>query len=355
MKKCISKAERESGVELLRIFAILGVIMIHFYEAAAGNAMPLINKQVLMVLRTFSSASVDVFLIISGYFMCVSNQRNLSKALDLILQVSFFNELAYLIEVCFGIWPLSIRHIVSSALPDCYYSILFVSLYILSPYVNKLLIAMSKFEYQRFLAFIVGLFSIYAIAVDFMGEVSGQDWHGLSTIGAWGSQSGFTFINFALLYCIGAYLRLHGTPIFLDNRRNKIFVCITLLFLILLWAEINEFFSTFGMQSSWQYHNPFVILYSVVLFNIFSNIHFSNIFVNQTAKVVYPLFLIHCCAIKYFHVNLWANSSVYKMLAGFFLFSMSMFLISWGGYILYNKTIGKIVQRFCSKDIIYFD
>lgn len=210
---------RQSGIELLRIVAIFGVIMIHFYEKA-GHSMPWINSLTLTLLRTISSASVVVFLIISGYFMCKTNSRSVGKAVDLILQVSCFNELAYLVYVVIGVYPLRVRHIVSSLIPDCYYAILFVALYLISPYINKLLNVLTRKERKIFILFMLGLFSFYTIGIDLFGEISGKDWVGLSSIGAWGSQSGFTIVNFILCYCIGAYLRLNGNPAFLVKEQE---------------------------------------------------------------------------------------------------------------------------------------
>ena len=68
---------RESGVELLRIISLLGVIFIHYSDIL----LPLLESSkpeflLVHILRTMSAASVDVFLIISGYFMCNSYQRN---------------------------------------------------------------------------------------------------------------------------------------------------------------------------------------------------------------------------------------------------------------------------------------
>lgn len=39
MKNNIVTAKRDSGIELLRIVAIFGVIMIHFYEAAGDSLL----------------------------------------------------------------------------------------------------------------------------------------------------------------------------------------------------------------------------------------------------------------------------------------------------------------------------
>ena len=326
--------------------------MIHFYEKA-GHSMPWINNEILLLCRTISSASVVIFLIISGYFMCSSYNRSVGKAVDLILQVSCFNELAYLVFVVIGIYPLQIRHIVSSAVPDCYYAILFVALYLISPYINKLLNMLTHKERKIFLLFMIGLFSVYAIGVDLFGEISGKDWMGLSTIGAWGSQSGFTIVNFMLCYCIGACLRLNGIPEHL--LKHRYLYCIISVLLIFVWAQINQRLSKFGMESSWQYHNPIVIFYAVTLFIIFKKLTFASNFINKAAKVVYPLFLIHCTVIGSLPISDYCQGSLLNMLLCYFTSSISMYFISWVVFCLYKCTLGRITERMNSLAFFYFD
>ena len=322
---------RQSGIELLRVVAIFGVIMIHFYEKA-GYSMPWINSITLMLLRTISSASVVVFLIISGYFMCKS----------------------YLIYVVIGVYPLRVRHIVSSLIPDCYYAILFVALYLISPYINKLLNVLTRKERKIFILFMLGLFSFYTIGIDLFGEISGKDWVGLSSIGAWGSQSGFTIVNFILCYCIGAYLRLNGNPAFLSRNRKYLYCGIS-VFIIFIWAWMNQYLSKFGMQSSWQYHNPIVILYAVTLFIIFRDLNFSTKFINNAAKVVYPLFLIHCSFIGHLPISEYCQKSVFEMLLYYLAFSIGMYIISWVLFSLYKFSVGRMTMRLNSIEISFFE
>lgn len=351
MENNIVTAKRDSGIELLRIVAILGVIMIHFYEAA-GDSLPWLNHQILLLLRTLSSASVDVFLIISGFFLCNGNKRKVAKIIDLVLQVSIYNEIAYLIEVYCGIWPLSFRSIVSSALPDCYYTILFVVLYLISPYINIVINSLSKKEFRIFLTVVFLIFSVYAIGVDLLNEIVGQEIVGLSSIGAWGSQSGFTIVNFSLLYSLGAYLRLHGFPNLLV-KRGKI-IAILLIALIALWAELNQFLPNFGMDSAWKYNNPLVILYAVILFGFFLRLKISSSFINSAAKIVYPLFLIHCCVIKHINISYYCQKSFYDIVFCYLVFSFSMYILSWLVYYLYKRTVGLFIYKMFSYNIDFF-
>ena len=67
------KERRNSGVELCRIVAILGVIMIHYFESIRGYVSDSVSTLVLLCLRGLCSSAVDVFLIISGYYLVISN------------------------------------------------------------------------------------------------------------------------------------------------------------------------------------------------------------------------------------------------------------------------------------------
>ena len=81
------KVQRRPGIELLRIIAIFGVIMIHYYEAVKVFATDPLSAHSLIILRSLSASAVDVFIVISGYFLVSSNTRKLGKALTLFVQV----------------------------------------------------------------------------------------------------------------------------------------------------------------------------------------------------------------------------------------------------------------------------
>ena len=343
---------RKSGIELLRVISLFGVIMIHYWEQAATVAEGL-NFHVLLAFRSISSCSVDVFLIISGYFLCRTNKRSLGKPVNLILQVSIINELAYLVKSYYGIEPpISLRHIASSLLPDSYYTTLFVVLYFISPYINKVIANLSHKEWNRLIICLLIFFSLYCTFCDLFFELAGQEIMGLSPITAWGSMQGFNIVNFTLLYLVGAYLR--NNPIEIPSQRICIILFVSFM-LIICWAELNTIFPSQRMGSAWVYHNPIVIIFAASLFLLFNRFTFESKFINSAAKSVYTCFLAHCQVISLVAVPVFARKSVGEMLLHYLVFAVLAYVICWVLWFFYDSLTHRIYKSLDKYQICYFE
>ena len=66
------KKERQSNIELLRMLAIMGVVILHYNNQYFGAAFELVqpetvNYYILSVLESLSICAVDLFILISVY------------------------------------------------------------------------------------------------------------------------------------------------------------------------------------------------------------------------------------------------------------------------------------------------
>lgn len=348
------KKNRQSGIELLRIVALLLVIVLHYCEVIvpAFKEVGGINYHISLGVRSLAACAVDIFLVISGYFMCTSNNRVLGKPLSLILQVCVYNELMYLVEVMFGIYPLSVRHIVSSFIPDSYYSTLFVVLYLISPYINMIIRNLTHREWNVLIVLVMVIFSIGSSFSTLFSEITGSPWMGINTIGAWGSQQGFNIVNFILLYVVGAYIRLAGVPAYLSTKTKQIILLTFCLLCTYIIAELEEFFPLASMRFAWVYDNPIVILTAVCLFLIFKDFSFRSSVVNYLATFVYPVFLIHCAVVKYTGLETLINSP-YLIPLHYMIFCTIMFACSIIIYTLYGFCTKKLIDVANQKTIKY--
>lgn len=354
----VVKKSRESGVELLRIIAILGVIMIHFSD----RALPVLSELgggrlwLLLFFRSLSSSAVDVFLIISGYFMCCNNRRTLGKPLSLIFQVCVFSELIYLLECVLSIHPLSIKHIVGSFVPDNYFATLFVVLYFISPYINIVLSKLSEKGLKRFVYISFTIFSIVSVFSLIFEEVTGKTYMGINTIGAWGSEQGFNIVNFSLCYIVGASLRRVSLPSSFSKPRDLCFMIALTTIIIFLWSVINQNgFSTDGMRSAWVYDNPIVIILGCLTFLLFKNIHFSSRIINSVAKCVFATFIIHNGYIKYFPIEEFCNMQWYMLYISYIAFSLFSIFIAWVTMKIYDIVTNKLWQKLDGSIIVNLD
>lgn len=350
----IVKEKRKSGVELLRIVAIFGVIMIHYFEAIRGYVDDSASVQVLLLLRSLCASAVDVFVIISGYYLVNSNNRKLGKALTLFVQVSLFSELFYFINIAIGVHELSLRHIVSSIIPQSYYTTLYVVLYFISPYINFVLNKLNHRDLKVMIVSLFACFSVYSIIITFYSEVINIKWFGLNPVGAWGSQQGFNIVNFILLYMIGAYIRLIKLDELLSKKiANICFWACTIL--ICIWAEVNQQLPHFGQISGWCYDNPIVILQGVFLFMFFKKLNISSIHINRLATAAYTAFLIHFMTLSNISTFIFYQGiTLPDIIVRYILFALTMYLLSWGVFEIYNIATRRLFEVFDKAKLIYF-
>lgn len=86
---------RESGLELLRIIAMLLVVMHHvilYSKLSVLNS----NQTLAKILLPSGKIGVNIFYFITGYFMVEKNFK-ISRVLNLVIQTSFYSIVFYLI------------------------------------------------------------------------------------------------------------------------------------------------------------------------------------------------------------------------------------------------------------------
>ena len=348
------KVQRKSGIELLRIIAIFGVIMIHYYEAVNDFAADPLPVHSLVLLRSLSASAVDVFIVISGYFLVSSNTRKLGKALTLFVQVSLFSEISYFANVAAGVYDLSLRHIVSSLIPQSYYTTLYVVLYFISPYLNVVLNRLNIRDLRVMTVSLFACFSIYSILITFYSEIVNVQWFGLNPVGAWGSQQGFNIVNFVLLYIIGAFIRISRLDEKISCRRS-VLVFFILTSLIICWAEINQVLPHFGQISAWCYDNPFVILQGLFLFFVFKKLNIVSKYINRLATAAYTVFIIHYIVLSNMSsLFFYKGMTITDLVLRYVLFAITIYILSWIIYEIYNYATKRFFNKCDKIEFPYF-
>jgi surface polysaccharide O-acyltransferase-like enzyme len=331
---------RHSGIELLRIFAAMAVVMLHYND---GRGFKYAEKgsvefYVLFFLEALAICCVDLFIIISGYFSSQTQKRSFLKPLELIIQVIFFKEFRYIVRILLGSSKLSIVRLFGLCLvPDNYFIILYCALYLISPYINVVLNKLDSRQWKHFLGLLLALFSIWTILVDISEEVLGyQHWFGLSTITAWGSHQGFNLINFILMYVIGAYLRRCETSPKLPKSGFIIATWIATVNIIFIWSLISGKMHLNELRTAWMYHNPLVILSAVLLFILFRQFNFRSAIINHLANASFTCFLIHGFILEYVGIKSAVDAGVGMMLLHITIVILGIYLLSWVIYRFYE-------------------
>ena len=279
--------ERFSNIELLRVLAAFGVKLINYHdECVALHGLPETNMNILLFMKSIGICSVNIFLLISGFFLIDSEKRKFGKIVSLLFQVSVFNLLFMIGRHFLDNEAITMKNIISQIIPVNYFIILYVALYLISPFINKLLQNLTENSRKVFLFLSLVLFSVYPTILDFTQELRGEMWWGLSTIGAWGNQQGFNIVNFILLYCIGAICKLNNIVDKWKSFKYLIPLLIGIVVMVFLWAYFEESITRFGMRSAWCYHNPLVIFLAVLLFVLFQVFKFKSAIINQLGEAV---------------------------------------------------------------------
>ena len=143
------KKERQSNIELLRILLIIGVIILHYNNKTMGGGFEYvkygsINFYILYILESVFICAVNLFMLISGYFMINSMKRSLWKPIELFVQVIIFSLGLYVLKIIVNADDFSVKSLVGRFIPSNYFVVLYCTVYIISPYINKLMLSLDK-------------------------------------------------------------------------------------------------------------------------------------------------------------------------------------------------------------------
>lgn len=356
------RTERKSNIELLRIFAMWGVVILHYNNSMMGgmNYADGINLIVLYIIESMCIPAVDLFVLISGYFLYENQKRVLIKPIRLVAQVALFRCSLYFFSVLFGNGEFSVRRLMESLIPANYFVVLYVTLYFVSPLINTAVREMPVNVLKRMLLISCIAFSVWPTLVDVLQDLTGNKWNGLSSIGLYGSQMGYTIVNFVLMYLIGAFMRRYG----MDNRNEKRLVSYILLLagcvlLLTIWSVIMVKAGVPPMeQSAWHYCNPIVVADAVLYFLLFQrmSIPYCKI-VNRLAEGAFTVYLVHGVFLTRLDVERYVRENVLIMLMHMFISVALIYMLCYVIYKIYSfliKPVGILLTGrfdFLTKDM----
>lgn len=188
---------RSSNIELLRVIAMFMVVLGHYYVKSGfpDDSLIITSKLVMQFLGSWSKIAVDIFVIISGYFLVTQKFR--WEKIWKFFGCTYFWSLATL---CFVLLVLNqnvekslIMKAVNPITPLNWFARAYLVLYIAFPLINKMIERISKTQ----LGVIIAIFTTAFYVTPSI--------RGLSLGGYLNS-----FFMFADMYCIGAYLRLYS-------------------------------------------------------------------------------------------------------------------------------------------------
>lgn len=332
-------ATRQSNIELLRILAMLGVVILHYNSGGGFDSVAMGSAAgfLLYGLEGFFICAVNLFVLITGYFSCTSQKRSLGKLLSLVFQVMVFQELSYAVSLLEGA-AFSWRTVLTSLIPNNYFVSLYCALYLLSPYINLLLHRLSQKQLSRLVILCICLFSLWPVITESMDALMWEEFYGVSTISLSGSGKGYSIVNFVLMYLIGAYLRL--TDLSIKKRYSSALFVLTGLVLS-VWGYGTDIT---GMARA--YCNPLVIAQAVTAFLFFKQLQVRSGIINALAGSAFTCFLLHPMLLKYFHISQAVQRPVLQVGLHVLFTASCIYLLSWPVYALYRSITAPLFSLF---------
>ncbi len=366
----MQKTKRKSGIELLRIICMLSIIVLHVYSYGGVHDLSVENggmfETVSNLVWTFFRTPVNVFVIITGYFMSKSSldfkksYKRLPKVYFTMLFYSVFIVLFALIVYNNGGFILAgneadytktlvnlnnyssemlsgktlICTIIKMFFPvmssQWYFLTNYIIILLLSPFINYVLNALDKKQFKLLLAILFVFLSILP-TLSSMDALDGI----FSTHKVVPIEHGKSLISFLFMYIIGAYLKLFVKD---DEKIHFKYLIYFIVFSLIDFSiySLCDIFKQFGDDTIYnssvfgQFSNPFVILASVFIFLFFRGFQFKSKIINYIAGTTIGIYAIHEHPLLRGYIwshNNFANPDLYSEPWGFPMMLLMVFEI----------------------------
>lgn len=268
-----------------------------------------INKLWIQFIQLGGKIGVNIFVLISGYFLINAKKTKINKVLKLWIQIFMYSLGIFIIFVATG-GAFGVKEIIKNMFPITFSVWWFAStyfiLYLMFPYLNRLIIQLDKDAYFKFII------------------ITTICWVLIPTFTTKSYESN-ALIWFMYLYTISGYVKLHLNNIKISGRKS---ICIALVFVFitLLSTMIFDFVGlkipVVGKHATYFYgmQQLPVVCISIFLFIGFLNLKIKyNKIINIIATATFGVYLIHD--------NSYVRNFLWKVLFRNADFANSIFLI----------------------------
>lgn len=316
-------SKRLNNFEAMRIMAMFMVIVLHYLwkggllTAVAEPFLPM--SYVAWLTEAFAIVAVNVYVLITGYFMCQSSFK-LSRLMEIICQVMWY---ALLIPLLLGLLGLAdvksfdtydiLRFVFPIHMEHYWFVTSYVVLMLLVPFLNAGIKAMDRKQ----LAVSTLLLTAFQTLPKSVLPVSFTN-----------DDAGYGVLWFVCLYLIAAYIRLYGISFF--SSVKKALLCyvagVLAIFLSMLVMRAIYFrIDAFGdkLNFAYNYNHIFCLFASVSLFyacklwNIREGI-FSRM-AGKLAPYTFGVYLLHEHLLVRYEWTKWLDVTQTEHIGAFFI------------------------------------
>lgn len=325
------KGQREVGFELLRVLAMLGVVVNHFFNHALniynldGSEFQVtafsIGDDIAWVLleavKLVALVSVDCYVLTTGYFMIGKTELRSRGIAKVWSETFFYSAGIWLLFLALG-HAFSLGEMLQCCLPMIHNNYWFITNYLflmlVAPYLSRMASTLSKSQYRNLL--IVG--AIICFQYPF-GRIL---------------LSSQQFLLFIYLYLVGGYIRRHVDRQMRTKEPALLFILLLLVMLSIALAKNMVYYPTSFHIFSMDY-SGLVMPLAVAVFLIFRNLTLPR-WLHRPVMAVAPLslsvYLIHEHPLV--HGLLWdaarhyvEGHSYWRVLADVFVVCLSIYCL----------------------------
>lgn len=281
--------KRNLNIEILRILCMMLIVLGHCVLYGGFSTG---NDFMYQFYRIISIPAVNIYVLISSYFIFDINTYKLKNIFKLYLQVFFFSVLLFLIFSYFNN-NISLKGLLYSMLPvstnQYWFARVYICFYAFAPFISILLKKLSKSQYEVLMIITIVLFSLWRNFIPFATTVN--------------PEGGNSIIWFFVLAVISGYIKLHYKPkksyIYILNYFSSLVLTITLYY-FLHFISVKLGFSGKGTSLFTEYTSITILWMSVSLFLFFISLKDNKILNIKIYKLItffststFSVYLIH--------------------------------------------------------------
>lgn len=281
--------QRELNLELLRILAMFLIVLWHFLikgtihygegeELAYIREAPMYNVALYSALAVVSSCGVDLFVLLSGYFLSVSYTLKVSRIFHIWIITLF-----YLVIIGIGLLiiypgqydPVGIIKDMRPITGSNYWFVKsYLGMVLLAPFMAKVMTILNK---RSTLAMII---VIAVLSFRYTGNYF---------------DTNNNLRLFVLLFFIAGYIRKFGLPKWVDKHGWQILGGIWTVQIAFSMVEIYTGASTTSYRGWGIENNSLTILTSILVFSIFMNLKVFKYrkVLENISQYTFAIYLIH--------------------------------------------------------------
>lgn len=347
----IKKKERLIGLDVLRILSMLLITIrhyIHYSELTALLDCFTVNGVVIRFLDVFCGSAVNIFVLISGYFLSASGFKR-KKALMIWGETFFYSVICFAVAVVFGLEKITAGKLLLSFAPivsrHYWFTVAYLAVYAVSPFLNKMVGALSEKEYTGLIA---------------GGALLLSAWTSLVFVSAGVVTGGSTgLLWFCYLYLVGGYFKKYPEKL---PKKNICWLIVVLMTgILLVFSFMREKITLLDLFPLLEDDSITELLLSVALFGAFLQIRiksglFSKLVVS-VAACSFGVYLIQesCMIRQWLWYSLVQGNTItdrWYLLPVGLLVALCLFVLAWIGHKIYKLLVGVMEKSFNQKKTV---